>query len=95
MRHPDPSPGLRRRLVRFLRPPGYVPLGNPQSQAHYARWRHWYAAGGLGLLVVGMVLVLAGSLFLGPWVLSLALMSGLFALGGWRVTHPPAPREPE
>jgi hypothetical protein len=86
---------VMRRVDHWLSPPGHVPFGPPRTQAHLARWWHWYGvAGGLGLAVVLALSVLsniAGVTVLGG-VPSLML---LYALWGWRITHPPQESLPE
>ena len=80
--------GLLRRVDRLLRPPGHVAHGNPDQQRHLTRWWRWYGLGALVLTVLTVVLALAGTTgptFLGP----AAMLLGLYALWGWRVTHPP------
>ena len=82
--------GLGRRVDQLLRPPGRVPFGSPQYQAHLARWGRWYGLGSaIGLLVVVLLAAFGEAepavTFIGP----IAFLLGLQALGGWRVTHPP------
>jgi len=81
--------GDARRVRQFLRPQGYVPLGTPRTQAHLARWWRWYGlAAAVGLVVFILLLVVAdveAATFFGGF----PLLFALYALGGWRVTHPP------
>lgn len=86
--------GLLRRVGQLVRPTGHVPRGSPRTQAHLARWWRWYGVtGGIGLVVVTSLFILtnlAEVTVLGgvPMVLL------LYALWGWRITHPPTERLP-
>jgi hypothetical protein len=87
--------GVLRRVDQLLRPPGYVPRGSPQAQAHMARWWRWYGVtGGIGLVVVTSLSIftnIAGVAVLG----GVPMLLLLYALEGWRVTHPPKERLPD
>ena len=79
-----------RRVGRWLRPPGRVPLGPPEAHARLARWGRWYGWSALSLFVVGAVLVVLGQLTVAYWSFGLSLTLAYSALGAWRVKHPPA-----
>ena len=80
--------GIVRRLDRLVRPPGHVPLGTPRQQAHLARWWRWYGVAALALLPATVVVTVAGLADPG-FLATPAAVFALYALGGWRVTHPP------
>jgi hypothetical protein len=59
-------------------------------QAHLARWWRWYGLAAAVGFVALILLLLVAEANAATFVGTFTLLFALYALGGWRVTHPPA-----